>query len=372
MKGLLLFLLTSTTFANDLPSQDALNSDQVVSNVTEGTHSSFIPQDRVLSDIRVENKPVMSDREFEEKIQKSKEIITQTTQTVEVKKAAPKRVYAKPKPQPPVLPVVTIPAEVEPTVESGIYVLNAPLIAPDTINSITLPSGSTALATLMAGVEVSTEIRQVDARLDYAFLGPNGAVVELKGCHIWIDVSGNYNTERIYGEGKTISCRTSKGSTFEIQLHAQLRDFKDEYIGKKAELITRGKVAAAAMQFLQSGVSEFGKAMAAAQVQTDLSSGGVNSNPQTASNVQGSDARYIMGKSIAGASAGFLDWWIDYYKGLSPTLAMAPGSKIFLTIKGEIQIPQEFFIETKLDQSTLIRNNTANTLSPQGDSDEKN
>ena len=369
MKALFLLFLVTGVFANDLPSQDALNSDQVVSNVSDGSHSSFIPKDRVLSDIKIEKKPVMSDKEFEEKIQKSKDIITQT---VEVKKSAPKRINVKPKSQPPVQPVITIPVEIESPVESGIYVLNAPLIAPDTINSITLPSGSTALATLMAGVEVSTEMRQVDARLDYAFLGPNGAVVELKGCHIWLDVSGSYNTERIYGEGKTISCRTNKGSTFEIPLHAQLRDFKDEYLGKKAELITRGKVAAAAMQFLQSGVSEFGKAMAAAQVQTDLSSGGVNSNPQTASNVQGNDARYMLGKSIAGASAGFLDWWIDYYKSLSPTLAMAPGSKIFLTIKGEVQIPQEFFIETKLDQSTVIRNNTAKTLSPQGESDEKN
>lgn len=377
MKKLIILVMLSTKImAQDLPSQDALNSDQVVSNVSDNTRSSFIPKDRVLSNIVIEQKvpelQALTEKDLEENIKKSQELfktIFSNTENkdikdnVTIKANAPKRTVIKSLPPAPV-------AEIE--VESGIFVLNTPIIVHDFYNSITLPSGSTALATLMAGVEVSTEIRQVDARLDYAFLGPNGSVVELKGCHIWLDVSGNYNTERIYGEGKSISCRTQKGSTFEIPVFAQLRDYKDEYIGKKAELITRGKVAAAALGFLQSGVTEFGKAMAAAQVSTDVVAGGPNSNPQSVSNVTGSDARYITGKSLAGASAGFLDWWIDYYKILSPTLAMPPGSKIFLTIKGEVQIPKEFFTEEKINANEILRKNTASTLSVQGEGDEKN
>jgi hypothetical protein len=100
--------------------------------------------------------------------------------------------------------------------------------------------------------------------------------------------------------------------------------------------------------------------------------GGPNSNPISGSNVTGNNAKYIAGKSLAGASAGFLDWWIDYYKSLSPTLAMPPGSKIFLTIKGEVQIPKEFFTEEKISANEILRKNTTSTLSVQGEGDEKN
>lgn len=375
-----LIIVSSYSFAQVLPSQNALNSDHVLSNVKGENRSQHIPHDRVLSDIgkvdkKIEQtntidleKNIKEAREAFKKIFKVKED-EKKVDVVKVKQAAPeKTVSIKP------VKLVKIKRKrkkrlIKKRVTSGILVQDVPMVIHDYYNSITLPSGSTALATLMAGVEVSNETEFVNAKLDYAFLGPNGAIVELKGCHIWLQVSGNYNTERIKGIGKSLSCKTPSGSTFEVPMFVQLRDQGDEYIGKKAKLITRGKIAQAAMQFLQSGVTEFGKAMAAAQVTSEVVPGGPNSSSQSASNVTGSNSKYIGGQALAGASAGFLDWWINYYKSLSPTLAMAPGSKVFLTVKGEVQIPKEFF--DKVEESEF-RSNTNNTLSLKGDENENN
>lgn len=373
-----LFVFSNIVVAQELPSQNALNSDHVLSNVKGENRSLHIPHDRVLSDIGKIDKDIdeTTKIDLEKNIKEAQEAFKRIFNAEKDKEEAMKVDDVKIVQSAPEKPVtikatkiVKVRKKKKKRVTSGILVQDIPMVIHDYYNSITLPSGSTALATLMAGVEVSNEIETVNAKLDYAFLGPNGAIVELKGCHIWLDVSGNYNTERIKGVGKSISCKTPNGSTFEVPMYVQLRDERDEYIGKKAKLITRGKIAQAALQFLQSGVKEFGKAMAAAQVTSEVVPGGPNTDSQSASNVTGSTSKYIGGQALAGASAGFLDWWINYYKSLSPTLAMAPGSKVFLTVKGEVQIPKEFF-ET-IDKSE-IRSNTNNNLSLKGEDNEIN
>lgn len=218
-------------------------------------------------------------------------------------------------------------------------------------DSFTLPSTSIALATLLFGIEAtSTEERLVPAELNYAWLGPNGAVVEMKNCRLWVKVKGDYSTERIYGTSETISCRSPAGETFDIPISAHMVDKEEEYLGARGELVARGKALASALSFLSDGVQAFGNAMASAQVQTEVAQGSPYGGPVKGSNVGGDKTKYIAGQTVAGSTAKFLDWWIDYYQSLSPTIAIGPGKKIYLAVHGTVEIPKIFF-GAKIEQS---------------------
>jgi hypothetical protein len=359
-----LILISFPINADVLPGIEVIDGDQVVTKFSRNKPNTLINEDQVVSnlpekDIDKNLKELgIQDEKFRKRIIKSREKLKEITN-------------AQP-PAPTITDKIKI-IESKNTVIIPKSKLNRPkkrvkrkrkiarsLTGPDSIQVYnTMPSGqitkpietmvvpatSMSEGTLMAGVEVSSEKRMVDLRIDYAFLGPNNAVVDLKGCKTWVEVWGNYNNERIYGEAKTITCRTSAGNIFTIPITGQIRDQKDEYIGLSAKLVARGKIAAAAMQFLQNGTKEFGKALAAAQVTTtrDREVSGIGSSLDEVENVTGSRGKYITGKSIEGASGDFLDWWISYYKSLSPTLAVPPGTKLFLSLKDEVKIPSEFF-----------------------------
>lgn len=373
----IIYLSIPLIFSNDLIENNALNGDQVITTFNKDEKIQHIPEDQVVSDIRIKkteaelDKLGISDPTLRSNILNSQQFFTDVKKgniqppaevnEIKAKQSAPKRA--------PEVKVITLkPKKIvqnrfkrkKKVKTSSIQVFSNPSRVTTTPISITLPSASLTPATLMAGVEVSTEKRLVDVEINYAFIGPNGAVVDMKDCHTWLEVSGNYNTERIYGTTKSISCRAPNGKTFNIPLKGQLRDAKDEYIGVKAELVTRGKIAASALQFLQSGTSMFGEAISAAQVSTEVLSGNDYSASQKAQNISGDQSKYIVGKSIAGATGNFLDWWIEYYKGLSPTLAIAPGTKVYLSIQDEIQIPTEFFKD--LENKDSGRSNTTITL----------
>lgn len=210
--------------------------------------------------------------------------------------------------------------------------------------SYTLPSTSIALATTLYGVEATgSEERFIPAELNYAWLGPNGAVVEMKNCRLWIRVRGDYSTERVYGKAETLSCRAPGGETFDMPVEAFMVDQEQEYLGAHGELVAHGKALATAMTFLSDGVKAFGSAMAAAQVTTEVATSGGLGEPVKGTNVGGDKTKYIAGQSLSGSSAKFLDWWIDYYQGLSPTIAIGPGKKIYLALKRTVQVPKIFF-----------------------------
>jgi hypothetical protein len=212
--------------------------------------------------------------------------------------------------------------------------------------TFTLPATSIALATTLYGIEATGSVeRLVPAELNYAWLGPNGTVVEMKDCRLWIAVRGDYSTERIYGRSQSISCRAPTGETFDIPLEAHMVDQKEEYLGARGTLVARGKALASALSFLSDGVKAFGSAMASAQVNTEVTSGGALGEPVKGSNVGGDHNKYITGQTLSGSSAKFLDWWIDYYQSLSPTIAIGPGKKIYLALQRTIQIPKIFFGE---------------------------
>jgi hypothetical protein len=120
-------------------------------------------------------------------------------------------------------------------------------------------------------------------------------------------------------------------------------DQKEEYLGARGTLVARGKALASALSFLSDGVKAFGSAMAAAQVNTEVTSGGGFGDPVKGSYVGGDKNKYIVGQTLSGTSAKFLDWWIDYYQSLSPTIAIGPGKKIYLALHRTVHIPKIFF-----------------------------
>lgn len=229
-------------------------------------------------------------------------------------------------------------------------------------NTFTLPATSIALATTLYGIEATGNVeRFVPAELNYAWLGPNGTVVEMKNCRLWITVRGDYSTERIYGRSQSISCRAPSGETFDIPIEAHMVDQKEEYLGARGTLVARGKALASALSFLSDGVKAFGSAMAAAQVNTEVTSGGGFGEPVKGSNVGGDKNKYIIGQTLSGSSAKFLDWWIDYYQSLSPTIAIGPGKKIYLALHRTVHIPKIFFGEKlntrQIESMSLLEKN---------------
>lgn len=208
---------------------------------------------------------------------------------------------------------------------------------------ISLPSASIVIGTSLFGVEaVPTVDRPVLVELNYVWLGPNMAVVEMTNCRTWLDVRGDYTTQRVMGLAKEITCRAPSGTVFDIPIHAYIIDEGEEYLGAKGVVVARGKAISSALTFLQDGVSAFGKAMGAAQVTTSVTSA-ETSGSATRTNITGNQYKYMAGESISGSTAKFLNWWIKYYQSLQPTVAIGPGKKIYLAIRGSVNIPRVFF-----------------------------
>lgn len=213
-------------------------------------------------------------------------------------------------------------------------------------DTVTLPSGSIALATVLYGVQVTPDSndRVLPVELDYAWLGPNEAVVEMKHCRAWVPVKADMNIERILGAAYSITCRAPNGAVFEIPVRAHMVNKDDEYLGAQGTLVLPGKAKAAALLFLQNGVEAFGKAMAAAQVSQSSVAGQVGSAIKS-ENVSGDQKKYIVGSVLEQSTSKFLDWFIDYYASLSPQLAIGPGHKIYLAVEGSVEVPRMFFGE---------------------------
>lgn len=347
---LLIFIFHLKAVEDDRPSKDALQSDQVISRMAN-KKSLHIPGEQVISGLQIDDAKTI------EIIEEAREAFWGTTKPPEVKEEVKEETYVDEEVFIQENKVIVPPVKKITQKLSNINIFKLKnKVEKD--QHISLPSGSSALATLLGGIEVAQEKRQIDARVDFAFLGPNKTFVELTGCIVWLEVGGNYNTERIYGKGYSLSCRSANGTTFEVPIKAHIKDKSDEFLGMKGELITRGKVAAAALSFLRDGIQEFGKAISAAQVVTEISQGNQISPGMKGENIFGDKSKYIAGQSVAGATGKFLNWWVDYYTGLEPTLAVPPGHKLFLTIEGEVQVPKIFFKPTSKKEN----NNVANTL----------
>jgi hypothetical protein len=224
MRYLIFIALIVKANASDLPSSDVISGDQVISTFNTESSNKQIPEDQVLGNIQQRNiekkldemgikdpglrKNILKSNNFLKNMGVRPDSSQAKEDKIKVSASAPKRNKQK-----------IIKRKIKRVKKSSIQIYPmAPEIVQAEAETITLPSASLAPATLMAGIEVAAEKRQVDVKLDYAFVGPNGSVVDLSNCHTWVDVYGNYNTERIYGETSSISCRAPNGKTFEIAI----------------------------------------------------------------------------------------------------------------------------------------------------------
>jgi len=244
--------------------------------------------------------------------------------------------------------------KIEEPKKSGVSYFSFQIRDQEFFDFVSLPSGSVAVGKMGAGIEVSGEKILVDIILDHILLGPNKTAIDLIDCRVWASVYGNYNTDRLMADAEHVSCRGEDGKSYQVNIKGQLRDYEDEYVGVKASFLAKGKLAQALLQFLQGGVKGFGAAMAATGISSQGIQGNATSGPLKVDNVS-DQQRYISGKSIEAAAGGFLDWWITYYKSLSPTLAVPPGRKVYFAITDTVEIPKSFFMERDFNTKNSIK-----------------
>jgi hypothetical protein len=260
--------------------------------------------------------------------------------------AVPAQAQAMPAPKPkrvfkskPIAP--TEPAAEVYLPQNGTTVFNNNLNSEWAEETIILPGLSAAYATILFGEEVaSTSKDWIAARLDYAFLGPNGTVIELNGCRAEISISANFNSAKVKGEIQKIVCRAKDGKVFTTAATGKMISAVSEYGGVESEYIMSGPARGIALEAIQTITKGVGGAIAAAQV----TESGVSSQFNTSNirNVTGDKDKYVAGKALE-ASGEFMQYAIDFYKGLEPTLAVAPGTKVHLMIKDSLEIPKEYF-----------------------------
>lgn len=206
---------------------------------------------------------------------------------------------------------------------------------------ILVPALSSALATVQGGEEVTMRPEEwVSAKLDYAFLGANGRVVELNGCLVKILLRGNFNTSKVKGTLEYISCTSPNGVPFKRNIRGKIISAATEYGGVDSEVIMAGPSKGIALEALQSAIKGFGQAMAFTETTRNAVAGEYSSREVT--NVTGNSSRYV-GAKVLESSGDFLNYLVDFYKGLQPTLAIAPGTKVHVIIDGELEIPGDFF-----------------------------
>lgn len=227
-------------------------------------------------------------------------------------------------------------------------------------NSVVVPAGSISFGNTMAGIQLARKPKEVDTRLRGIFAGPNGAYVELKGCHIWVEYLREIGTRRITSnEGKDgrLTCKAKNGKIFTVGVKVQVRDFNDEYIGAKGTLNLNNQYIEMGLRLVKGISTAFGQAISAANVTQNLQYNSESSSGQKSQNVTGSKSKYVTGKTINGATGKMLDKTIQIFDGMEPTLDLPPGYKVIIAIKHDVRIPKYFFVpELKRSNWNVILN----------------
>ena len=206
---------------------------------------------------------------------------------------------------------------------------------------ITLPAGAHTFGMVKFGEEVTaSKGSEVLISLDYAFLGPNDAVVELKGCVVWAKVQSNFHTQKVMGNMSDLTCTSPSGKVWTVDVAGPLVGAASGYAGVGSDLIMKGPAKAAALKFLAEITKAYGAATSAAQLRTDIVAGDKTS--EKASNVEGNKDAFIRGKVIE-AHGDFLTYISSFFSSMQPTLALPPGTKVHLVNRYNVAIPKSFF-----------------------------
>ena len=357
-----LLLLGYTTMAAD-SSLSPLYGDRNIAPIRD-SESQEVPGDKVVPRLDVQTIDVLVEQAHAAWKTEQEKIVAEQEQQEKVQTATPPPSTVKPLDQPVV-------AEACPTEATPLprpvqrkkprrIVLPQPqgrsiTIFPEHVtreeDTITLPSGAHAFGRIKFGDEVAAGGGQeVLLELDYAFLGPNDSVVEMTGCVAWLQISANFNTQRVVGSLQDMTCTSPRGRVFTIPLNGPIVGISHGYAGVDSELIMRGPAKAAALKFLSEITSAYGAATAATETTTRLLSAGEGQLDKS-TNVTGSKGAYTGGK-ILEANGRFLDYISSFFSSMQPTLALAPGSKVHVVNRYNIQVPKIFFKEKESPDAT--------------------
>jgi hypothetical protein len=279
------------------------------------------------------------------------EKIESKNQALEVAKKL-QNVAVRPKPKPvyeemPAMPMASM-RSVESSSGVTVFTRNFNELANETI---TLPALSTAYGTIQFGEEISaSESEWASAEINYAFLGPNRAVVELVGCRVHLEMRANFNSSKVKGILKKLVCMSPDGRVFERAIEGKIIEVRTEYGGVKSDIIMAGPAKGIALEAMQTMIKAYGAANAA--VETTVSGVSSRYDTEKVQNVTGNKQKYVEGK-VYEASGDFLTYIINFYKQLEPTLALAPGAKVHIALKESVEIPRAFF-KKSVNQNELI------------------
>jgi hypothetical protein len=216
---------------------------------------------------------------------------------------------------------------------------------------VVIPSGSHALATVLYGEDVSPgeKNRSILLEVKTKFLGPNNSFVSLENCRAFAKIEPQFASEKIRASIEDLTCRCPKsGAVFTVQSPGILVSAKTNYAGVKSNLIMGSVAKKALLDFSQNLLKGMGKAFQFVNSTTDLSSSEKSTEKST--NFKGSKTEYLKGR-ILEAQGDFLNTMNSFYAQAAPRLAIAPGEKIIMVLRKNIEIPLIFFKEIESEVS---------------------
>ena len=235
-------------------------------------------------------------------------------------------------------PPTAFPFEPEPL--AGPAIISFPVRNKDRVADmgVTIPAGSYVRAKLLTGVEAPEgSPLPVLLQADYAFIGPNKTRVDLTGCFLIAKSTGNLSIERVEMQANRISCVSRAGRMFERELSGFVADDKDNSFAVMG-VVNSKQDRVAAMAFLSSVVEGIGKAAQQAQTTTQLGAEG-----QSASNVTGDQARYILGGGATNAASMVTQWYLKQAQSLLPTINVGSGQDVWIILQQGVELPSWYF-----------------------------
>lgn len=198
-----------------------------------------------------------------------------------------------------------------------------------------IPAGSFVRATVVSGVEAnSLEPFPVLLHLQHAFTGPNKTKVDLSNCFVIAKARANLSTERVIMETDTLSCVRENGEHFKAPMRGYTAG-EDSSFGSTGTFISKqGQVLLAAV--LANIAKNAGEAVALAQQSTTVV--GVD-KAASATNVTGSKAAFVAGKSMVDASSTVAQWYLDYAKQLIPSIGIGSGQNVHVVLLDTVRVP---------------------------------
>jgi len=195
--------------------------------------------------------------------------------------------------------------------------------------------GSHVKAKVVAGVEANaSEPYPVLLQLDYAFTGPNETRIDLSRCFMVAKARANLSTERVMMETEKISCVRENGEHFASDAKGYIAGSDSTFGATGTYISKQGQVLLAAV--LANIAKNAGGAVAEAQ-QSQVVVG--SDKAALATNITGSKAAFVAGKSFVDAGALIADWYLEQARQLVPSIAVGSGQDVFVIMLDSIKVP---------------------------------